>query len=95
MERVTAYFTGRVQGVGFRYTTARLAKQFAVAGYVMNLPDGRVELVVEGEPAQVRGLLDAVKEKMGCHIRDTRVDRGLANGEYGNASDPRAFGIRH
>lgn len=95
MERFTVHFAGRVQGVGFRYTTRRLAGRFAVAGYVMNLPDGRVELVVEGESDQVRGLLDAVKEVMGHHIRDTRVDRGAATGEFGDASDPRTFGIRH
>ena len=95
MERLTVHFTGRVQGVGFRYTTRRLSGRFAVAGYVMNLPDGRVELVIEGEKDQVQGLVDAVKETMGRNITDTRIDAGSANGEFGDASDPGSFGIRH
>lgn len=40
---------GRVQGVGFRFTTAELARRFPVTGYVMNCPDGSVEVVAEGE----------------------------------------------
>lgn len=43
------FYEGRVQGVGFRYTALRLAAGFDVSGYVRNLPDGRVEMVVAGE----------------------------------------------
>ena len=50
--RKTIYYSGRVQGVGFRWTTRRIACEYDVTGYVMNLPDGRVELAVEG-PAKV------------------------------------------
>ena len=49
--RRRVYFSGRVQGVGFRFTCQSLARGFEVAGYVRNLPDGRVELVAEGETA--------------------------------------------
>ena len=45
--------SGVVQGVGFRYFTARLARQYELVGYVKNLPDGTVETEVEGD----RGLL--------------------------------------
>src|SRR5215470_10194518 len=47
------FFSGRVQGVGFRYQTLQLAKGFEVSGWVMNLPDGRVQLEV-GVPCGVR-----------------------------------------
>ncbi len=61
------YYTGRVQGVGFRHTAQKLAARFAVRGYVRNLPCGDVELVAEGEPAEVTALLAAVAEHMaGC-----------------------------
>jgi acylphosphatase len=45
--------SGRVQGVGFRYFTEDTALREGVSGYVRNLPDGRVEAVVEGDVAAV------------------------------------------
>ncbi len=42
---------GLVQGVGYRYFAVRAAERHGIAGYVRNLPDGRVEVVAEGEPA--------------------------------------------
>jgi acylphosphatase len=46
--RMTVLFSGHVQGVGFRYTARTVATGFEIAGTIRNLPDGRVELVVEG-----------------------------------------------
>ncbi|MEZ6193874.1 MAG: acylphosphatase [Phycisphaerales bacterium] len=95
MQRLTAHFSGRVQGVGFRYTTARVARGFAVAGYVMNLSDGRVELVAEGEKKELQAFLAAVRDAMGRNITDTRSDIGAASGEFGDAFGPGSFTIRH
>ncbi|PIZ27735.1 acylphosphatase, partial [Candidatus Berkelbacteria bacterium CG_4_10_14_0_8_um_filter_42_34] len=47
MRQLQAYFTGRVQGVGFRYTAADLADELGIVGRVRNLQDGRVELLAE------------------------------------------------
>jgi len=58
-----------VQGVGFRYTACRAAADFDVAGTVRNLPDGRVECVVEGEPAQIDAFLADLRERMRGYIR--------------------------
>ena len=66
----TVYFSGCVQGVGFRYTTLQLARRFAVAGYVRNLPDGRVLLEAEGEAAEIDGLVRALGEALSGHIED-------------------------
>ena len=60
IERRRVYFSGRVQGVGFRVTVCRLAKHFPVAGFVRNLYDGRVEMLLEGEFASCFGLTKAV-----------------------------------
>jgi acylphosphatase len=62
-------FTGRVQGVGFRYQTLQVARGFDVSGWVMNLPDGRVQLEAEGAPAEVKDFIVAVQERMEGYIR--------------------------
>jgi acylphosphatase len=67
------YYSGRVQGVGFRYTALRLAQGRAVTGLVRNLADGRVEMLVEGEQAEVERFLEAVREKMDGYIHAASV----------------------
>jgi len=56
--RLSAVVHGMVQGVGFRYLTARQAGKLGLAGSAVNRADGSVELVVEGPAASVRALLD-------------------------------------
>ena len=58
MVRYRVLISGRVQGVFFRDTCRRLAEQHGVAGWVRNLPDGRVEAVFEGLADDVRRLVD-------------------------------------
>ena len=67
----TVYFTGRVQGVGFRYTALQVAKEFEVAGWVKNLTDGRVQLEAEGAPQTVKAFITALEERMHGYIRKT------------------------
>jgi acylphosphatase len=74
IERRRVLYRGRVQGVGFRYTAHRLARGFAVAGFVRNLRDGRVEVVVEGESSDVSAFLAAIAREMGDYIRDTQQE---------------------
>ena len=80
--RCTAYFTGRVQGVGFRYTTQNLALRYNVQGYVRNLPDGRVELVIEGPDGEIDHLVQALREKMTPFIRKVDLLTDRATGEF-------------
>jgi acylphosphatase len=49
-------FKGEVQGVGFRYTTNRLAKRYNITGWVRNLADGNVELIMQGDLDDMRAL---------------------------------------
>lgn len=67
------WFTGCVQGVGFRYTTLQVAREFEVTGAVANLADGRVELEAEGNPQVVAAFISAVEERLHGYIR--KVER--------------------
>lgn len=82
VERREIYYAGRVQGVGFRYMTLRLAERFSVTGYVENLPDGRVRLIVEGERSEIDSLQSAIAESMTGHIRSTQAITGSSTGEF-------------
>ena len=67
-EQRIIHFSGSVQGVGFRYTTHQIAAGYDIGGYVRNLPDGRVECVVEGEPAEIDAFINELKGAMGGYI---------------------------
>ena len=65
----TVFFSGHVQGVGFRYSVLQVAREYEVAGFVSNLADGRVQLEAEGRQPDVTAFVDAVQEKMHGYIR--------------------------
>jgi acylphosphatase len=67
----TVFFSGRVQGVGFRYTTLQVATEFDVSGFVKNLADGRVQLEVEGKAEDVTAFIAALEERMHGYLRKT------------------------
>jgi len=95
MIRKVVHYSGRVQGVGFRYTTANLAKRFDVAGYVQNLPDGKVRLDVQGNADQVQGLLDAVDQAMADNIRGKDISDRPEDPALGDPKGADAFGVRY
>lgn len=61
-------FSGQVQGVGFRWTTERIASRLPLRGYVRNLPDGRVEAVVAGSATNIQQLIEKLQEQFGSGI---------------------------
>jgi acylphosphatase len=64
-------YSGRVQGVGFRFTARQIASGFDITGWVKNLPDGRVELQAMGEVDEVRAFLAEILESsLSSHIKD-------------------------
>jgi acylphosphatase len=89
MHRRTCYFSGRVQGVGFRYTVKNVALQYNVHGFVKNLPDGRVELVMEGPDPDMDQLVHDVNSRMNGFIKHVDQVEDPATGEF------QQFLIRH
>ena len=82
-KRMKVIYTGRVQGVGFRFTTCRLASLFCVTGYVKNLMNGDVELVAEGTEQQLNDLLHEIKgSHLGRYISREQVRWSAAGGHY-------------
>lgn len=88
-ERREAYYSGRVQGVGFRYSVRHLAGGFRVTGFVRNLPDGRVHLMAEGARDELTKFFTAISGQMGDYIRDMSIDVRPGTGEF------KSFEIRY
>ena len=87
--RVRIIYTGQVQGVGFRYRTSEVAARHAVTGYVYNRTDGGVELVAEGEPADVDRFVGEVGDRMRGNIDGAERQALPATGEFDR------FAVRH
>ena len=81
--RLHIYYSGRVQGVGFRYTVKALATGFEVTGTVRNLSDGRVELLAEGTKDELEAFRRAVQDcGVGRFIRNENASWSDASGEF-------------
>ncbi|HUG19623.1 MAG TPA: acylphosphatase [Planctomycetaceae bacterium] len=68
-------YSGRVQGVGFRWTTARIARQFVVRGTVRNLRDGTVELCVAGDADEIEAFLSELDRTMKHNIESREISK--------------------
>ena len=75
-------YSGRVQGVGFRFTVQRIAGRYSVTGYVRNMPNGSVELFVQGDGDDVREMLMDISESFGGYIRDTKTIEAQRNPNF-------------
>ena len=67
------FFSGRVQGVGFRYSATYLARPLGLTGWVKNLWDGRVEMEVQGDEAAIERLLSQLRNQRWIEIEDTEI----------------------
>lgn len=78
------WVAGRVQGVFFRQETARKARSRGLAGWVHNLPDGRVEAVLEGPPEDVAAVVEwAGSGPPMAHVEHVDVEEETPEGESG------------
>ena len=82
-QRVQVFYSGRVQGVGFRYTVKSVVPGFEVTGVVRNLLDGRVELMAEGMKSELEAFLQAVRDSgLGRLIQGEKISWSAASGEF-------------
>ncbi len=82
--RLHAFVSGRVQGVFFRARTCEVATRLGLAGWVRNLPDGRVELLAEGPGEALEQLLAFCRVgPAGARVDDVNVAFGVASGGLG------------
>jgi len=87
--RAHAVFRGRVQGVNFRAYCRESALELGLTGWVRNLPDGTVEVVLEGEKDHVEAALNWNRTSQPhAKVTDVEIDWGSPSGEF------RTFEIR-
>ncbi len=84
--RNEVHYTGHVQGVGFRYTTRQIARDFIVTGFVQNLSDGRVLLVAEATSSELKRFLEEIQQQLGGNIREIKIAKHAALGEFSDFS---------
>jgi acylphosphatase len=87
-KQIRVYYTGRVQGVGFRFTTEDIAGDLGVAGWIKNLGDGRVEVVAEAKEEVLKEFLERINGYFSRYIQDVDIKWLEASGEF------KEFGIR-
>ena len=81
-KQVHIYYSGRVQGIGFRYTVADLADYQKVQGWVKNLDDARVEVVAEADEDTLNEFLQQVNQHFSRYIKDVNIEWLPATGEF-------------
>ncbi len=81
--RMQILYSGRVQGVGFRYTVKTAASGYDVTGIVRNLADGRVELIAEGSKDELNAFREGIRESGLEHfIKGEEVSWSEAKNEF-------------
>ncbi len=81
-KQIHVYYSGRVQGIGFRYTVQDMARQQAVCGWVKNLDNGKVEVVAEAEEDFLKIFLEQVNHNFSRYFSDVNLEWLPASGQF-------------
>ncbi len=87
-KQIHVYYSGQVQGIGFRFTAKDIAQGLDVTGWVCNLRDGRVEVTAEAEEDRLKEFLEKINHYFSKYIQDTDTQWFAATGEF------KDFGIK-
>jgi acylphosphatase len=82
MKAKMVYYSGDVQGVGFRATTVRIARDHPVSGWIKNLADGRVQLLVEGTDEAIDKFLKAIRDYWKADIKKEEAKDQEPTGKF-------------
>lgn len=82
VKRIEAFYSGQVQGVGFRFSVERQAVDLDIRGWVKNLPDGRVQLVGEAGEEALKNFLERIKQGFSVYISDIDLQWLVPTGEF-------------
>ena len=75
-------FTGRVQGIGFRFTALDIANRYRLTGLVRNLPDGTVEMIAQGPSDDIADCIRDIQDSFAGYIRETKTEEVTFNPQY-------------
>ncbi|MFA5362226.1 MAG: acylphosphatase [Candidatus Omnitrophota bacterium] len=81
-KRIHVFFSGTVQGVGFRFTTEDIGRDIELSGWIKNLKDGRVEIVAEGDEEILKQFLNEIHERFSRYITDTNIQWEDSTNEF-------------
>ena len=88
LNRIHVFYSGRVQGVGFRFTAEDFARDLGVTGWVRNLRNGQVEIIAEAEDSILQDFLSHIEQYFRSYIQDVDVQWQEPTGEF------KSFGIK-